>query len=143
MRQAPSLSDGGSFKRWESHHAYATAGTCIPEGSLGSQAGSIHEIGEIPGGHAHLGLLTGRHFGAVLQDLLELQALSPTVTERQEEVLNDYTFQVTQGVVEGENNRVKPCMCRAFGCRGFTNLGGCIQETRWPSLQRGVDPPKR
>jgi transposase len=55
-------------------------------------------------------------------DLPEMQALDGMFCRWQEEILNYFTFRVTQGGVEGRNNRTKVIERRAYGYRTFTNL---------------------
>lgn len=56
-------------------------------------------------------------------DLPEFRALSGMFELWQEEILNYFTYRVTQGYVEGTNNLIKALQRRAFGYRNVTNLG--------------------
>jgi transposase len=58
---------------------------------------------------------------AALTDLPEMRALARMMTLWQEDILNDFTFRVTQGPVEGQNNRAKVIKRRADGYRNFSN----------------------
>jgi transposase len=53
--------------------------------------------------------------------LPEFQALRGMFTEWREEILNYFTYRVTQGVVEGNNNRAKVIQRQAYGYRNFRN----------------------
>jgi len=72
-------------------------------------------------GTARLELSAWRRMIAELPDLPEIQALDGMLTLWQEEILNYFTFRVTQGPVEGQNNRAKVIQRRAYGYRTFTN----------------------
>jgi transposase len=70
---------------------------------------------------ARLELRAWRRMIADLPDLPELQALAGMLTQWQEEILNYFTFRVTQGPVEGQNHRAKVIQRRAYGYRNFAN----------------------
>jgi transposase len=70
---------------------------------------------------ARLELGAWRQMIADLPDLPELQALEGMLNRWQEEILNYFTFRVTQGPVEGQNHRAKVIQRRAYGYRSFTN----------------------
>jgi transposase len=70
---------------------------------------------------ARVELCAWRRMIADLPDLPELQALEGMLTQWQEEILNYFTFRVTQGPVEGQNHRAKVIQRRAYGYRNFTN----------------------
>jgi transposase len=63
-----------------------------------------------------------RRMIADLSDLPEMQALEGMFRRWQEEILNYFTFRVTQGGVEGRNNRAKVIERRAYGYRTFANV---------------------
>lgn len=71
---------------------------------------------------ARLELLAWRRMVADLTDVPAFCALAKMVTEWQEEILNYFTHRVTQGVVEGKNNRAKVIERQAYGYRNFANL---------------------
>jgi transposase len=62
-----------------------------------------------------------RRMIADLPDLPEIRALDGMLNLWQEEILNYFTDRVTQGSVEGQNNRAKVIQRRAYGYRNFTN----------------------
>ena len=70
---------------------------------------------------ARLELQAWRRMIVDLPDLPEMQALEGMLTRWQEEILNYFTFRVTQGPVEGQNHRAKVIQRRAYGYRSFTN----------------------
>jgi transposase len=70
---------------------------------------------------ARLELAAWRRTVATQDDLPELQELAGMFARWQEEILNYFTFRVTQGGVEGRNNRAKALARRAYGYRSFTN----------------------
>jgi transposase len=70
---------------------------------------------------ARLELRAWRRMIADLPDLPEIRALEGMLTQWQEEILNYFTFRVTQGPVEGQNHRAKVIQRRAYGYRNFTN----------------------
>ncbi len=72
-------------------------------------------------GSARLELSAWRRMIAELPDLPEIRALEGMLKLWQEEILNYFTFRVTQGPVEGQNNRAKVIQRRAYGYRNFTN----------------------
>jgi transposase len=70
---------------------------------------------------ARLELGAWRRMIADLSDLPEIRALAGMLKLWQEEILNYFTYRVTQGPVEGQNNRAKVIQRRAYGYRNFTN----------------------
>ena len=54
--------------------------------------------------------------------LSEFRKLNSILAPWQEEILNSLVNRVTQGVVEGENNRTKVIQRQAYGYRNFGNL---------------------
>jgi transposase len=72
--------------------------------------------------HARLELHAWRRTLAEGTDLPELRALSGMFDRWQEEILNYFTYRVTQGFVEGSNNRAKAFERRAYGYRNVENL---------------------
>jgi transposase len=70
---------------------------------------------------ARLELGAWRRMIVDLPDLPEIQALNGMLNLWQEEILNYFTFRVTQGPVEGQNHRAKVIQRRAYGYRNFTN----------------------
>lgn len=70
---------------------------------------------------ARLELRAWRRMIVDLPDLPEMQALAGMFNHWQEEILNYFTFPVTQGPVEGQNHRAKVIQRRAYGYRNFTN----------------------
>jgi len=50
------------------------------------------------------------------------QALNPMFDQWQDAILNYFTWHVTQGPVEGANNRIKTIERQAYGYRNFANL---------------------
>jgi transposase len=70
---------------------------------------------------ARLELSAWRRMIGELPDLPEIRALEGMLHLWQEEILNYFTFRVTQGPVEGQNNRAKVIQRRAYGYRNFTN----------------------
>jgi transposase len=85
---------------------------------------------------ARLELLAWRRMVSDLPDAPEFSALASMFTQWQEEILNYFTHRVTQGVVEGKNNRAKVIERQAYGYRSFPNLRRRI-------LCQGGHPPKR
>jgi len=63
-----------------------------------------------------------RRMAADLPDLPEFVALGGMFDRWQEEILNYFTYRVTQGFVEGKNNLAKVLERRAFGYRNVDNL---------------------
>jgi transposase len=72
--------------------------------------------------HARLELRAWRRTLFDIRDLPELRALSGMFDLWQEEILNYFTYRVTQGFVEGTNNRAKVFERRAYGYRNVENL---------------------
>jgi transposase len=72
--------------------------------------------------HARLELRAWRRTLVEVRDLPELRALSGMFDRWQEEILNYFTYRVTQGFVEGSNNRAKVFERRAYGYRNVENL---------------------
>jgi transposase len=70
---------------------------------------------------ARLELEAWRRMIRDLPALPEMQALEGMFDRWQEEILNYFTFRVTQGYVEGNNNRAKAVQRRAYGYRNFQN----------------------
>ena len=70
---------------------------------------------------ARVELSAWRRMIADLPDLPEMQALNGMLCRWQEEILNYFTFRVTQGPVEGQNHRAKVIQRRAYGYRNFAN----------------------
>jgi transposase len=70
---------------------------------------------------ARLELGAWRRMIVDLPDLPEMRALTGMLNLWQEEILNYFTFRVTQGPVEGQNHRAKVIQRRAYGYRNFTN----------------------
>jgi transposase len=70
---------------------------------------------------ARLDLSAWRRMIAQVPDLPEIQAREGMLKLWQEEILNSFTFRVTQGPVEGQNNRAKVIQRRAYGYRNFTH----------------------
>jgi transposase len=85
---------------------------------------------------ARLELLAWRRMVADLQDAPEFATLDKTFAEWQEEILAYFTHRVTQGIVEGKNNRAKVIERQAFGYRNFPNL-------RRRLLAQSPHPPNR
>lgn len=85
---------------------------------------------------ARLELLAWRRTVADLPDAAEFSSLTTMFTEWQEEILAYFTHRVTQGVVEGKNNRAKVIERQAYGYRNFPNLRRRI-------LNQSGRPPKR
>jgi len=50
-----------------------------------------------------------------------MQALDGILNRWQEEILNYFTFRVTQSPVEGQNHRAKAIQRSAYGSRTFAN----------------------
>jgi len=71
---------------------------------------------------ARLELRAWRRTVAELPDLPELRALAGMFALWLEEILNFFTHRVTQGFVEGTNNRAKVLERRAYGYRNVQNL---------------------
>lgn len=57
------------------------------------------------------------------------QKLRPMLDQWQEPILNYFTWRVTQGPVEGANNRIKTIERQAYGYRNFENLRTRILNT--------------
>jgi hypothetical protein len=72
--------------------------------------------------HARLDLRAWRRSLGALRDRPELRALTGMFERWQEEILNDFTDRVTQGVVEGATNRAKVVERRADGYRTIENV---------------------
>jgi transposase len=72
--------------------------------------------------HARLELQAWRRTLSEASDLPELGALAGMFDRWQEEILNYFTYRVTQGFVEGTNNRAKVFERRAYGYRNVENL---------------------
>jgi len=70
---------------------------------------------------ARLELRAWRRMIVDLPDLPEMPALEGMLNRWQEEILNYFTFRVTQGPVEGHNHRAKVIQRRAYGYRSFPN----------------------
>lgn len=70
---------------------------------------------------ARLELSAWRRMIPQIPDLPEIRALEGMLKLWQEEILNFFTFRVTQGPVEGQNNRAKVIQRRAYGYRNFAN----------------------
>jgi len=70
---------------------------------------------------ARLELRAWQRMVAATATLPELQALGHMLTSWGEEILNYFTTRVTQGVVEGKNQRAKVIQRQAYGYRNFTN----------------------
>jgi transposase len=70
---------------------------------------------------ARLELQAWRRMVADQADLPELQQLGGMFDQWQEEIVNYFTFRVTQAGVEGRNNRAKVIQRRAYGYRCFAN----------------------
>lgn len=85
---------------------------------------------------ARLELLAWRRMVADLPDASEFSALDTMFTQWQEEILNYFTHRVTQGIVEGKNNRAKVIERQAYGYRNLANL-------RRRLLSQSGHPPKR
>ncbi len=85
---------------------------------------------------ARLELLAWRRMVADLPDATEFSALDTMFAQWQEEILAYFTYRVTQGVVEGKNNRAKVIERQAYGYRNFPNL-------RRRLLSQSHSPPKR
>jgi transposase len=71
---------------------------------------------------ARLELRAWRRTVGELPDLPEFRALAGMFASWQEEILNYFTYRVTQGFVEGTNNRAKVLERRAYGYRNVQNL---------------------
>ncbi len=71
---------------------------------------------------ARVELTAWRRMIADLPELPEFQALAGMFNLWQEEILNYFTYRVTQGFVEGKNNLAKVFERRAFGYRNVDNL---------------------
>jgi transposase len=71
---------------------------------------------------ARLELGAWRRMIADLPELPEFQTLAGMFALWQEEILNYFTYRVTQGFVEGKNNLAKAFERRAFGYRNVDNL---------------------
>lgn len=71
---------------------------------------------------ARLELRAWRRMIAEMPDLPEMGALSGMFDRWQEQILNYFTHRVTQGIVEGKNNRAKVIQRQAYGYRNFLNL---------------------
>lgn len=76
---------------------------------------------------ARLELGAWRRMIADLPELPEFQALAGMFDRWQEEILNYFTYRVTQGFVEGKNNLAKVFERRAFGYRNVDNLRRHLQ----------------
>ena len=85
---------------------------------------------------ARLELLAWRRMVADLPDAPEFSALDTMFAQWQEEILNYFTHRVTQGVVEGKNNRAKVIERQAYGYRSFPNF-------RRRLLSQSPRPPNR
>lgn len=85
---------------------------------------------------ARLELLAWRRMVADLPDAPEFAALNKTFVAWQEEILAYFTHRVTQGMVEGKNNRAKVIERQAYGYRNFPNLRRRI-------LSQSAHPPNR
>ena len=85
---------------------------------------------------ARLELLAWRRMVADLPDAPEFSALETMFTAWQEEILTYFTHRVTQGIVEGKNNRAKVIERQAYGYRNFANL-------RRRLLSQSGPPPNR
>lgn len=85
---------------------------------------------------ARLELLAWRRMVANLPDAPEFTTLDKMFADWQEEILNYFIHRVTQGIVEGKNNRAKVIERQAYGYRNFTNLRRRI-------LSQSPPPPKR
>jgi transposase len=85
---------------------------------------------------ARLELLAWRRMVQDLPDAPEFTALDKMFADWQEEILNYFAHRVTQGIVEGKNNRAKVIERQAYGYRTFTNLRRRI-------LNQSAPPPKR
>lgn len=72
---------------------------------------------------ARLELAAWRREIAQLDHLPEMRALAGMFALWQEEILNYFTYRVTQGYVEGKNTFAKALERRAFGYRNVDNLG--------------------
>jgi transposase len=72
--------------------------------------------------NARLELRAWRRTLGEVSDLPELRALSGMFDRWQEEILNYFTYRVTQGFVEGKNTYAKALQRRAFGYRNVANL---------------------
>lgn len=71
---------------------------------------------------ARLELRAWRRMMTEMPDLPEMGALTGMFDRWQEQILNYFTHRVTQGVVEGKNNRAKVIQRQAYGYRNFQNL---------------------
>ena len=83
-----------------------------------------------------LELLAWRRMVADLPDAPEFSALDAMFAQWQEEILAYFTHRVTQGVVEGKNNRAKVIARQAYGYRAFPNF-------RRRLLCQSAHPPNR
>ena len=81
-------------------------------------------------------MLAWRRTVADLPDAAEFSALDTMFAQWQEEIFAYFTHRVTQGVVEGKNNRAKAIERQAYGYRNFLNL-------RRRLLSQSDHPPKR
>lgn len=79
---------------------------------------------------ARLELLAWRRMVADLLDAPEFVAVDKTFSDWQEEILNYFTHRVTQGIVEGKNNRAKVLERQAYGYRNFANLRRRLLESK-------------
>jgi transposase len=78
---------------------------------------------------ARLELRAWRQMVADLPDLPEFQDLDGMFADWQEEILNYFLHRVTQGVVEGKNNRAKVIERQAYGYRNLDNLRRRLVES--------------
>ena len=54
--------------------------------------------------------------------LPEFKELLPTLTNWREEILNYFDYRITNGFVEGKNNRIKTIKRTAYGYRNLDNF---------------------